>query len=103
MLIADTFRSTYDAKTTFEHYKKFFGEPEQIDFEVNTEFRDENTIICRGRIFSVLWTAQEGGAMCILAGARAPFLLRNTNGAHILIADAYTDGIVSIEMDVAEQ
>ena len=29
----------------------------------------------------------------------APFLFQNTNGAHVLVADAYTDGIVSIEMD----
>ena len=98
---ADAFRSIYDAKTTSEHYKKFFGEPEQIDFEASIEFRDETTITCSGRRFSVLWTAQEGGAICILAGARASFLSRKTNGAHILTVDAYTDGII-IRFQAAE-
>lgn len=62
VLIADAFRSIYDAKTTSELYKKFFGEPEQIDLEASMEFRDETTITYSGRRFSVLWTAQEGGA-----------------------------------------
>lgn len=61
VLIADAFRSIYDAKTTSELYKKFFGEPEQIDLEASMEFRDETTITYSGRRFSVLWTAQEGG------------------------------------------
>ena len=92
----------FDQRTTLRLHlsttRSSSAKPEQIDFEASMEFRDETTITCRGRRFSVLWTAQEGGAICILAGARAPFLLRNTNGAHILIADAYTDGIVSIKM-----
>lgn len=33
-----------------------------------------------------------------LAGARASFLSRKTNGAHILIADAYTDGIIRFQV-----